>query len=166
MLEVKNLSVSYGQHRALDDISVQITKGEVVVILGANGAGKSSLLRAIAGLSEGHCDGDISFAGQTLLGQSPDEIVTSGIALVPEGRAIFGDLNVEENLRLGAYNERARVNEQANLDRVLTLFPKLRERRKQISRTMSGGEQQMVACLLYTSPSPRDGLLSRMPSSA
>ena len=145
MLEVKNLSVSYGQHRALDDISVQIAKGEVVVILGANGAGKSSLLRAIAGLSEGHCDGDISFAGQSLLGQSPDEIVTGGIALVPEGRAIFGDLNVEENLRLGAYSERARMNEQANLDRVLTLFPKLRERRKQISRTMSGGEQQMVA---------------------
>jgi len=145
MLEVKNLSVTYGQHRALDDVSVQIAKGEVVVILGANGAGKSSLLRAIAGLSEGHCDGDISFAGQTLIGQSPDEIVTGGIALVPEGRAIFGDLNVEENLRLGAYSERARVNEQANLDRVLTLFPKLRERRKQISRTMSGGEQQMVA---------------------
>jgi len=145
MLEVKNLSVSYGQHRALQDVSVQIAKGEVVVILGANGAGKSSLLRAIAGLSEGHCDGDISFAGQTLLGHSPDEIVTGGIALVPEGRAIFGDLNVEENLRLGAYSERARMNEQSNLDRVLTLFPKLRERRKQISRTMSGGEQQMVA---------------------
>jgi branched-chain amino acid transport system ATP-binding protein len=145
MLEVKNLSVSYGQHRALDDISVRISKGEVVVILGANGAGKSSLLRAIAGLSEGHCGGDISFAGQSLLGRNPDEIVTGGIALVPEGRAIFGDLNVEENLRLGAYSERARMNEQANLDRVLTLFPKLRERRKQITRTMSGGEQQMVA---------------------
>jgi len=145
MLEVRNLSVSYGQHRALDDISVQIAKGEVVVILGANGAGKSSLLRAIAGLSEGHCDGDVSFAGQSLLGCSPDEIVTGGIALVPEGRAIFGDLNVEENLRLGAYSERARANEQANLDRVLSLFPKLRERRKQITRTMSGGEQQMVA---------------------
>ena len=145
MLEVKNLSVSYGQHRALEDVSVQIAKGEVVVILGANGAGKSSLLRAIAGLSEGHCDGDISFAGQSLLGRNPDEIVTGGIALVPEGRAIFGDLNVEENLRLGAYSERARMNEQANLDRVLTLFPKLRERRKQITRTMSGGEQQMVA---------------------
>ena len=145
MLEVNNLSVSYGQHRALDDISVQIVKGEVVVILGANGAGKSSLLRAIAGLSEGHCEGDISFAGQSLLGRSPDEIVTGGIALVPEGRAIFGDLNVEENLRLGAYSGRARMNEQANLDRVLSLFPKLRERRKQITRTMSGGEQQMVA---------------------
>ena len=145
MLEVNNLSVTYGQHRALDDISVQIAKGEVVVILGANGAGKSSLLRAIAGLSEGHCDGDISFAGQSLLSRSPDEIVTGGIALVPEGRAIFGDLNVEENLRLGAYSERARTNEQANLDRVLALFPKLRERRKQITRTMSGGEQQMVA---------------------
>ena len=76
MLEVKNLSVSYGQHRALEDVSVQIAKGEVVVILGANGAGKSSLLRAIAGLSEGHCDGDISFAEQTLLGHSPDEILS------------------------------------------------------------------------------------------
>lgn len=145
MLEVKHLSVTYGQHRALDDVSVQIAKGEVVVILGANGAGKSSLLRAIAGLSEGHCDGDITFDGSTLLGTTPDDIVTGGIALVPEGRAIFGDLNVEENLRLGAYNERARANEAANLDRVLTLFPKLRERRRQISRTMSGGEQQMVA---------------------
>ena len=145
MLEVKGLSVSYGQHRALDDISVQIEKGEVVVILGANGAGKSSLLRAVAGLSEGHYEGDISFDGVSLLDRTPDEIVADGIALVPEGRAIFGDLNVEENLRLGAYSDRARVNEQANLDRVLTLFPKLRERRKQITRTMSGGEQQMVA---------------------
>ena len=145
MLRVDHLSVAYGQHRALDDVSVQIAKGEVVVILGANGAGKSSLLRTIAGLSKGHCEGDISFDGGSLMGVSPDDIVTGGIALVPEGRAIFGDLNVEENLRLGAYNERARANEVANLDRVLTLFPKLRDRRKQITRTMSGGEQQMVA---------------------
>ena len=145
MLKVDQLSVAYGQHRALDDVSVQIAKGEVVVILGANGAGKSSLLRTIAGLSKGHCEGDISFDGGSLMGVSPDDIVTGGIALVPEGRAIFGDLNVEENLRLGAYNERARANEAANLDRLLTLFPKLRDRRKQITRTMSGGEQQMVA---------------------
>ena len=145
MLTVNHLSVSYGQHRALDDVSVTIEKGEVVVILGANGAGKSSLLRAIAGLSEGNLDGDIFFNGTALIGQNPDEIVGAGIALVPEGRAIFGDLSVEENLRLGAYNDRARGNEAANLDRVLTLFPKLRERRRQISRTMSGGEQQMVA---------------------
>ena len=145
MLKVDHLSVAYGQHRALDNVSVQIAKGEVVVILGANGAGKSSLLRTIAGLSKGHCEGDISFDGGSLMGVSPDDIVTGGIALVPEGRAIFGDLNVEENLRLGAYNERARANEAANLDRVLTLFPKLRDRRKQITRTMSGGEQQMVA---------------------
>ena len=123
-------------------LSHVLTPGSMTLLTGPNGSGKSTLLRAIAGLSEGHCDGDISFAGQTLLGQSPDEIVTGGIALVPEGRAIFGDLNVEENLRLGAYSERARMNEQANLDRVLTLFPKLRERRKQISRTMSGGERE------------------------
>ena len=94
MLKVEHLSVAYGQHRALDDVSVQIAKGEVVVILGANGAGKSSLLRAIAGLSKGHCEGDINFDGGSLMGVSQDEIVTGGIALVPEGRAIFGDLNV------------------------------------------------------------------------
>ena len=145
MLSVKNLAISYGQHQAVRDVTIKTDIGEVVVILGANGAGKSSLLRAIAGLSKGQVAGDISFRGETLLGMSPDEIVTAGIALVPEGRAIFGDLNVEENLRLGAFNARARDKQLANLDQVLALFPKLRERRRQIARTMSGGEQQMVA---------------------
>ena len=145
MLEVKNLSISYGQHQALSDVSLTVAEREVVVILGANGAGKSSLLRAVAGLCKGHLQGDVNFNGDALIGQTPDEIVTNGIALVPEGRAIFGDLSVEENLRLGAYNERAQANQMANLDRVLELFPKLRERRKQVARTMSGGEQQMVA---------------------
>jgi branched-chain amino acid transport system ATP-binding protein len=145
MLSVKNLAISYGQHQAVRDITIKTGIGEVVVILGANGAGKSSLLRAIAGLSKGQVAGDISFKGESLLGMSPDEIVTAGIALVPEGRAIFGALSVEENLRLGAFNTRARDKQVANLDQVLTLFPKLRERRRQIARTMSGGEQQMVA---------------------
>lgn len=145
MLSVKNLAISYGQHQAVRDITIKTDIGEVVVILGANGAGKSSLLRAIAGLSKGRVAGDISFKGDTLLGMSPDEIVTAGIALVPEGRAIFGDLSVEENLRLGAFNARARDKQMTNLDQVLALFPKLRERRRQIARTMSGGEQQMVA---------------------
>ena len=145
MLSVKKLSIAYGQHQAVSDVTIDIEPGEVVVILGANGAGKSSLLRAISGLSEGQLSGDISFAGESLLENSSDEIVIKGIALVPEGRAIFGDLSVEENLRLGAFSDRAREREQHNLDRVLTLFPKLRERRRQIARTMSGGEQQMVA---------------------
>ena len=145
MLKVEQLSVVYGQHRALDDVSINVAKGEVVVILGANGAGKSSLLRAIAGFSIGQCEGSIALDGDTLMGLTPDDIVARGIALVPEGRAIFGDLSVEENLRLGAYNERARVSERVNLDRVLTLFPILRDRRKQVTRSMSGGEQQMVA---------------------
>ena len=145
MLEVEQLSVVYGHHSALDDVSINIHKGEVVVILGANGAGKSSLLRAIAGLCIGQSKGSISLDGETIMGLAPDDIVYRGIALVPESKAIFGDLNVEENLRLGAYNERARANESSNLDRVLNLFPILRDRRKQITRSMSGGEQQMVA---------------------
>jgi len=145
MLSVKNLSIAYGQHQAVSQLNITISPSEAVVILGANGAGKSSLLRAISGLSEGHLEGDISFAGETLLDKSSDEIVNAGIALVPEGRAIFGDLSVEENLILGAFNERAREQEQKNLKMVLELFPKLRERRRQIARTMSGGEQQMVA---------------------
>lgn len=145
MLSVKNLAITYGQHQAVQNMSIVTEIGEVVVILGANGAGKSSLLRSIAGLCKGRVDGEISFKGQSLLGMSPDEIVTAGIALVPEGRAIFGDLSVEENLTLGAFNSRAREKQMANLDQVLALFPKLRERRRQIARTMSGGEQQMVA---------------------
>ena len=145
MLEVKQLSAVYGQHPALDSIDLTVNKGEIVVILGANGAGKSTLLRAIAGICEGGVEGEITFAGRSLLGTEPDRIVERGLALVPEGRGIFGDLSVRENLLLGAYSERARAAEQENLARVLSLFPKLEERQSQIARTMSGGEQQMVA---------------------
>lgn len=145
MLRVSDLSVVYGKHTALDGASLTVAPGEIVVILGANGAGKSTLLKAISGISEGQSTGDISLDGHALHGLAPDRIVEEGIALVPEGRGIFGDLTVEENLKLGAYPNRAKDEEQANLERVFTLFPKLTERRRQVARTMSGGEQQMVA---------------------
>ncbi len=145
MLEVRQLSVAYGQHPALQDVSLNVNAGEIVVILGANGAGKSTLLRAAAGVCEGHVDGDLLLDGAPLGGLGPDQIVERGVALVPEGRGIFGDLTVRENLILGAYARRARRDEATNLDRVMKLFPKLRERQGQIARTMSGGEQQMVA---------------------
>ena len=145
MLEVGNLSVSYGQHRALEGVSINVQKGEIVVILGANGAGKSTLLRAIGGMSEGDVSGDVTMDGVSISAMPSYEIVEQGIALVPEGRGVFADMTVQENLILGAYSARARADQQANLDRVLTLFPKLAERRKQTVRTMSGGEQQMVA---------------------
>ena len=145
MLEVHGLSAAYGQHPALNDVGLKVEPGEIVVILGANGAGKSTLLRAIAGICEGTVSGDVMLDSQPIDGRSPDEIVELGVSLVPEGRGIFGDLTVRENLMLGAYADRARDREQANLERVFDLFPKLRERQGQIARTMSGGEQQMVA---------------------
>lgn len=145
MLEVRDLCVSYGKHQALKNAQIQVSKGEIVVILGANGAGKSTLLKALSGICEGKVEGDINLSGHPLDGLSADLIVEQGIALVPEGRGIFGDLSVEENLKLGGFPDRAKGEEQANLERVFNLFPKLIERRKQIVRTMSGGEQQMVA---------------------
>jgi branched-chain amino acid transport system ATP-binding protein len=145
MLEVKDLSVSYGQHRALEKAALRINRGEIAVILGANGAGKSTLLKAVSGICEGRVTGTITMQGREILGAPAHRIVEEGIALVPEGRGVFGDLTVAENLKLGAHANRAREDAEGNLQRVLQLFPKLHERRNQIVRTMSGGEQQMVA---------------------
>ena len=145
MLEVRDLSAAYGKHPALQNVSLTVGKGEIVVILGANGAGKSTLLRAIAGICQGAVEGHRTFAGRDLCDLTADEIVAHGIALVPEGRGIFGELTVRENLVLGAYSNRARTHEDANLSRVHDLFPKLKERANQVAATMSGGEQQMVA---------------------
>ncbi|SDX35663.1 amino acid/amide ABC transporter ATP-binding protein 2, HAAT family [Roseicitreum antarcticum] len=145
MLELSNVTVRYGQHRALENASVNVGKGEIVVILGANGAGKSTLLKAASGICEGVVTGDIRLDGTTLTGLAANRIVDAGLALVPEGRGVFPDLTVRENLTLGAYASRARDNEKMTLDRVYSLFPKLAERGKQIVGTMSGGEQQMVA---------------------
>ena len=145
MLEVSNLTVAYGLHRALEQVELQIGQSEIVVILGANGAGKSSLLKAIAGIVPALPGKRIVLSGHDLSALPPHRIVEAGLALVPEGRGIFGDLTVRENLRLGAYPERSRATEREILERVLTLFPRLAERLGQTARTMSGGEQQMVA---------------------
>jgi len=144
-LQVQGLAVAYGRHRALKGVDLAVAPGEIVVILGANGAGKTSLLKAIAGLVSAEPGGRVSLGGQALAGQPPHRIVEAGLALVPEGRGIFGDLSVHENLLLGAFAHRARPTQADNLARVLTLFPRLAERRSQLARTMSGGEQQMVA---------------------
>ena len=145
MLSISDLTVSYGLHRALAGVSLTVSPGEIVVMLGANGAGKSTLLRTIAGICEGKTDGRVDLSGKDILTHKSDEIVEAGIAFVPEGRGIFGDLTVWENLMLGAYSERGRRGKDKNLKWVLELFPKLTERKGQIARTMSGGEQQMVA---------------------
>jgi branched-chain amino acid transport system ATP-binding protein len=145
MLEVRSVSARYGKHQALAGIDLDVRQGEIVVILGANGAGKSTLLKTIAGLVPALPGARISFAGRDILALPPHEIVEAGIALVPEGRGIFPELNVRENLALGAFARRARTSELQNLERILTLFPRLVERQSQMVRTMSGGEQQMVA---------------------
>lgn len=145
MLEVSGLSVAYGQHAALSGVALSVAPGEIVVILGANGAGKSTLLKAIAGVVATSASATIRHDGRPIMGEPPHRIVEAGIAFVPERRGIFGELTVAENLLLGANPRRARAAERKNLDLVLGLFPKLRERMAQSVRTMSGGEQQMVA---------------------
>jgi len=145
MLESRNVSVFYGRHRALENVSASVSKGEIVVMLGANGAGKSTFLRAIAGQTRKMDGAAVLIDGMDITHSPPHAIVETGIALVPEDRGIFADLTVHENLVLGAHPARARALETQNLDRVLSLFPKLTERRKQLVRTMSGGERQMVA---------------------
>jgi branched-chain amino acid transport system ATP-binding protein len=145
MLEVSDISVAYGQHRALTDVALNVNRGEIVVILGANGAGKSSLLKAIAGIVPSLPGKRVRLADHDLSELPPHEIVERGLALVPEGRGIFGDLTVAENLLLGANPKRGREGEAARRNRVLSLFPRLNERLGQAVQTMSGGEQQMVA---------------------
>ena len=145
MLTVEGVCVAYGPHVALRDVSLHVDSGELVVMLGANGAGKSTLLKTIARLIEPARGARICFAGADLLGQPAHRVVEAGIALVPEGRGIFGELTVRENLWLGAWARRARRAEAERLAQVLELFPRLAERQDQTVSTMSGGEQQMVA---------------------
>lgn len=145
MLEVSRLSVRYGQHQALDEVSLRVAQGELVVILGSNGAGKSSLLKAIGGMVQALPGGQVHLEGIDLLKLPSHRLVEHGLALVPEGRGIFVDLSVRDNLMLGALTKHARNVEELNIRQVVELFPRLGERMGQRVGTMSGGEQQMVA---------------------
>ena len=145
MLELSNLSVNYGLHRVLEGVSLGVAPGELVVILGANGAGKTTLLKAVGGIVRAREGGSVTLAGVPITNHPPHRIVEAGIALVPEERGLFGELTVRENLELGAFVRRARESEARNFETVLGLFPRLAERSRQIARTLSGGEQQMVA---------------------
>src|SRR5262245_47532301 len=131
MLDVERLSLSYGKHEALSDVSLRLNTGETVAILGSNGAGKTSLLKSITGLVRPH-SGTVAYDGKQISHLPPHLIVELGISLVPEGRRLLGPLTVHENLLLGAYAGRARGFEQKNLDYVFDLFPRLRERRSQV----------------------------------
>jgi branched-chain amino acid transport system ATP-binding protein len=144
MLEVVELQVSYGRIAALRDVSIDVREGEIVAVIGPNGAGKSTLLLAIAGVVHPR-RGEIRFAGAPALGVAPERLVEAGLSLVPEGRHIFRSLSVAENVRLGATTRRDRAEIDRDVERVLQLFPVLRERYRQNAGKLSGGEQQMLA---------------------
>ncbi len=144
LLEVENLHVYYGQIHALKGISLQVEPGKIVTLIGANGAGKSTTLKTISGLLRPR-HGRVTLAGEDLTVLEPHTIVANGVVQVPEGRRIFGQLTVQENLEMGAYTRTDRGSIQADLDQVFDLFRRLKERRGQVAGTLSGGEQQMLA---------------------
>lgn len=142
VLEIKNLVVSYGGIEAVKGIDMEVPEGEIVTLIGANGAGKSTTLKSIAGLVKPK-QASIRFKGQELVGKAPDLIVSQGITLVPEGRRVFPNLTVLENLRIGAYLRKDSLKD--DIEYVYSLFPRLKEREWQMAGTLSGGEQQMLA---------------------
>ncbi len=144
LLEVTKLGVSYGDMIALHEVSVSVNDGEAVTVLGANAAGKTTLLRAISGLVPAR-EGTIVFDGEPINGVPAHERVERGLVQVPEGRLVFPFLSVEDNLMLGAFTRRARAKLKSSLDRVYAMFPRLPERRAQMAGSLSGGEQQMLA---------------------
>ena len=145
MLEIRSLSASYGAIAALTDVDLSVPEGAVVALLGANGAGKTTLMRAITGDARLKSTGSIRFQGNEMLGSRTEATVRAGIALVPEGRKLFPELSVNENLAMGAYLRRDKAGITEDLQTVRALFPRLSERGTQLAATLSGGEQQMVA---------------------
>jgi branched-chain amino acid transport system ATP-binding protein len=162
VLEIQNLAVSYGSIAALHDVSLKIDKGQIVTLIGANGAGKTTTLRTVSGLLKAQ-RGSIRYEGEEISNQPPHKIVARGISQVPEGRMIFANLTVRENLLMGAYPRKDRQSLGADFDFVFEIFPRLKERAKQVAGTLSGGEQQMLAisralmskprCLMLDEPS-------------
>lgn len=142
ILEIKNLSVNFGGIKAVNNISMEVEEGKIVTLIGANGAGKSTILRSVSGIVKPQA-GEIFLNGQNILGMSPDAIVSRGVTLVPEGRRVFPNLTVQENLKIGAYLRKDKLD--ADLEYVYSLFPRLKERNWQLAGTLSGGEQQMLA---------------------
>ena len=154
MLEVKNLAVKYGAIEALHKVDLRVEQGQIVTLIGCNGAGKTTTLRAIAGMVK-VAGGDILFEGKSIAGAKPHDIVQMGISMAPEGRGIFANLSVSENLQIGAYIRKDHAGIEKDRERVLELFPRLRERLKQNAGTLSGGEQQMLAIARALLSKPR-----------
>ena len=144
MLTIDKLNFSYGDMQVLWDIDLTVNEGEIVTVVGANGAGKSTTLKNISRLVR-PSSGTITFQGENLQGLESHQVVERGIVQVPEGRKIFPEMSVLENLRMGSYIQSARKDREANVERVFSMFPRLKEREKQLGGTMSGGEQQMLA---------------------
>lgn len=144
LLDIRNLDVAYGGIRAVRGISLTVGRGELVSLIGANGAGKSTTLRAICGLVP-VAGGDIHYDGQSIVGRPVHEQVLQGLVMVPEGRGIFGQLTIEENLNMGGYSRKDAAEVRQSIEHVFELFPRLAERRRQSAGTLSGGEQQMLA---------------------
>lgn len=142
LLEIRGLSVNYGGINAVKEIDLDVPQGQIVTLIGANGAGKSTVLRTVSGLVRTKI-GSIRYNGEEILGKTPDYIVSKGVTLVPEGRRVFTDLTVLENLKIGAYLRKDNI--QPDIDYVYELFPRLKEREWQYAGTLSGGEQQMLA---------------------
>ena len=143
LLEVRDIQVYYGAIHAIKGVSFEVNEGEIVTLIGANGAGKTTTLDTIAGLLRSR-GGDIVFHGESIAHKAPHLIVKDGLALVPEGRRVFTQMTVEENLEMGAFT-RANATVEPGLEKVYELFPRLKERRRQVAGTLSGGEQQMLA---------------------
>lgn len=144
MLEVKDLHVSYGGIRALRGVNLEVPDGKIVTLIGANGAGKSTLLRTISGLVRAE-SGSVTYNGKEITGMPINKILEQGIAMVPEGRRVFTNLSVLENLKIGAYLRKDKAGIQQDIEWVYSLFPRLQERSWQMAGTLSGGEQQMLA---------------------